>query len=129
MLGVGLGLGDGAVGHGDPEDVVADASGVVEHRHVEGFGLADDAAGPTVLQHGLEFGAVGVVREVLSRGVVGDLAVQVDERDAHVLGDALDAAAEADGLVPEQDAAERQSGEDERRREEEAERAFHGVRR
>ena len=96
---------------------------------MERFRFADDAAGLAVVQHGFELGAVGVVGKILSRGVVDDLAVHVDERDAHVFGDVLDAGAEPGGLVPEQDAAERESDEDQRRRQKDSERAFHGVRR
>ena len=53
MPGVGLGVRHGVIGDGDPEDVVADAAGVVEHGDVQGLGFEDDEGGP-LAQHGRE---------------------------------------------------------------------------
>ena len=57
------------------------------------------------------------------------LPVQVDERDAHVFGDLLDAFPESGGLPPKEKAADGKSDQSQNRREIECERASHGVRR
>ena len=90
---------------------------------------AGDPQGASVRADRFEFRPVGVVRKVLSRAVVDDLAVEVDERDADVLGDLLDAAAEPLRLAPEDETGCCESHQDEGGGQEVREGAFHGKRR
>ena len=102
---------------------------MVEHRHVERLRFSDDAAGASVGLDGLEFGSVGMVGEILARAVVDDFSVEVDQRDAYVFGDPLDAVAKMLGLTPEHQTGEREPGQHEGGRQKIGEDAFRGMRR
>ena len=119
-------IGDGLVGDGDADDVIADAASVVEGCDVEGFGFAEDGASVAIAEDGFDFCAVCVGGEVCADGIVDDAACHIDEADANVFCDCFDAIAEVSGLAPEDEAREREADEGEDGRKDGGERAFHG---